>query len=124
MVDDEAISRRALIYALEKANLRCTSLEDPQAALALLADQHYDLILLDVDMPGLNGFDLCTRLRAHSANAQSPVIVVTGLAHFENRARSTLSGGSDLIAKPFLFMELALKDITHILRSQITTPSP
>jgi DNA-binding response OmpR family regulator len=122
VVDDEAISRRALIYALEKANLRCNSLEDPLEALALLSDQHYDLILLDVDMPGLNGFELCTRLRAQPTNAHSPVIFVTSLADFENRARSTLSGGNDLIAKPFLFMELALKAITHILRGQVTTP--
>ena len=122
VVDDEAISRRALIYALEKANLRCTSLEDPLAALTLLNDQRYDLILLDVDMPGLNGFELCTRLRAQPTNAHSPVIFVTGLADFESRARSTLSGGNDLIAKPFLFMELALKAITHILRSLIATP--
>jgi DNA-binding response OmpR family regulator len=122
VVDDEAISRRALIYALEKANLRCTSLEDPLAALTLLNDHRYDLILLDVDMPGLNGFELCTRLRAQPTNAHSPVIFVTGLADFESRTRSTLSGGNDLIAKPFLFMELALKAITHILRSLIATP--
>jgi DNA-binding response OmpR family regulator len=118
-----SLYRRALIFALEKANLRCTSIENPLAALALLNDHPFDLILLDVDMPGLNGFELCTRLRAQPTNAQSPVIFVTSLADFESRTRSTLSGGNDLIAKPFLFMELALKAITHILRGKITTPT-
>jgi DNA-binding response OmpR family regulator len=70
-------------------------------------------------MPGMNGFELCTRLRTYPTNAKTPVIFVTGLTDFESRAKSTLSGGSDLIAKPFLFMELAVKAITHILRTQI-----
>jgi len=122
VVDDEAISRRAVVYALEKAQLRSTSLDDPSAALERLAAQSFDLIFLDVDMPGLNGFDLCTRLRTYDTNAKTPVIFVTGLTDFESRARSTLSGGSDLIAKPFLFMELAVKAIAHILRAQITPP--
>jgi DNA-binding response OmpR family regulator len=124
VVDDEAISRRAVIYALEKANLKCASIDDPNAALTMLAESPFDLIFLDVDMPGMNGFELCTRLRTYPTNAKTPVIFVTGLTDFESRARSTLSGGSDLIAKPFLFMELAVKAITHILRAQISAARP
>jgi DNA-binding response OmpR family regulator len=120
VVDDEAISRRAIIYALEKANLKCASIDDPNTALTMLAENRFDLIFLDVDMPGMNGFELCTRLRTYPTNAKTPVIFVTGLTDFESRARSTLSGASDLIAKPFLFMELAVKAITYILRSQIS----
>jgi DNA-binding response OmpR family regulator len=122
VVDDEAISRRAVVYALEKAQLRSTSLDDPAAALKRLAAESFDLIFLDVDMPGLNGFDMCTQLRTYETNAKTPVIFVTGLTDFESRARSTLSGGTDLIAKPFLFMELAVKAVSHILRAQITPP--
>lgn len=118
VVDDEAISRRAVVYALEKAQLRPTSLDDPKMALERLSTEPFDLIFLDVDMPGLNGFDLCARLRNYDANSKTPVIFVTGLTDFESRARSTLSGGNDLIAKPFLFMELAVKAIAHILRAQ------
>jgi DNA-binding response OmpR family regulator len=119
VVDDEAISRRAVIYALEKASLKCASVEDPNTALRMLAENRFDLIFLDVDMPGMNGFDLCTRLRTYPTNSKTPVIFVTSLTDFESRARSTLSGGNDLIAKPFLFMELAVKAITHILKSQV-----
>ena len=119
VVDDEAISRRAVIYALEKANLKCVSVEDPATALKMLSENRFDLIFLDVDMPGMSGFDLCAKVRAIPDHTKTPVIFVTGLTDFESRARSTLSGGSDLIAKPFLFMELAVKALTYVLKGQV-----
>lgn len=122
VVDDEVISRRAVIYALDKAQLKCVSVEDPHVALSMLAENKFDLIFLDVDMPGMNGFELCTKLRALPAHAKTPVVFVTGLTDFESRARSTLSGGNDLIAKPFLFMELAVKALTHVLRGHLGLP--
>ena len=54
------------------------------------------------DKPGLDGFELCKRLRALPGYKLTPVIYVTGHDDFGNRAKSTLSGGNDLIAKPFL----------------------
>jgi len=119
VVDDEAISRRAVIYALEKAHLKCISVEDSNVALKMLSENQFDLIFLDVDMPGMNGFELCTKLRALPTHAKTPVIFVTGLTDFESRARSTLSGGNDLIAKPFLFMELAVKALSYVLKGQL-----
>lgn len=124
VVDDEAISRRAIIYALEKAGLKCVSVEDPKTALTMLSENRFDLIFLDVDMPGMDGFELCTRLRALPAHAKTPVVFVTGLTDFESRARSTLSGGNDLIAKPFLFMELAIKALIHVFRGQMGITRP
>ena len=119
VVDDEPISRRAVIYALEKAHLKCVSMEDPNAALNMLSENQFNLIFLDVDMPGMTGFELCTKLRALPAHAKTPVVFVTGLTDFESRARSTLSGGNDLIAKPFLFMELAVKALSYVLKGQL-----
>ena len=119
VVDDEPISRRAVIYALEKAHLKCVSMEDPNAALNMLSENQFSLIFLDVDMPGMTGFELCTKLRALPAHAKTPVVFVTGLTDFESRARSTLSGGNDLIAKPFLFMELAVKALSYVLKGQL-----
>jgi len=124
VVDDEAISRRAVIYALEKANLKCVSVEDPKIALNMLSENRFDLIFLDVDMPGMNGFELCAKLRTLPGHAKSPVVFVTGLTDFESRARSTLSGGNDLIAKPFLFMELAVKALTYVLKGQLGITRP
>ena len=119
VVDDEPISRRAVIYALEKAHLKCVGVEDPNVALNMLSENQFNLIFLDVDMPGMTGFELCTKLRALPPHAKTPVVFVTGLTDFESRARSTLSGGNDLIAKPFLFMELAVKALSYVLKGQL-----
>lgn len=119
VVDDEILSRRAVTYALEKANLKCVSVEDPLVALRLATENCYELVFLDVQMPGLDGFELCTKIRALPTNKTTPVIFVTSLTDFKSRARSSLSGGSDLIAKPFMFIELAVKALTHVIRGQV-----
>lgn len=119
VVDDEAISRRAVTYALEKAKLQAVGMEDPTAALDTLAERPFDLVFLDVDMPGMNGFELCTKLRGLHRNKTTPVVFVTSLTDFESRANSTMSGGNDLIAKPFLFMELAVKALVYVLRGRL-----
>ena len=119
VVDDEILSRRAVTYALEKASLKSVAVEDPLIALRLATESSYDLIFLDVQMPGLDGFELCTKIRALPAHKTTPVIFVTSLTDFKSRARSSLSGGTDLIAKPFMFIELAVKALTHVLRSRV-----
>jgi DNA-binding response OmpR family regulator len=118
VVDDEAISRRAITHALERAKLTSTSIEDPQLAFKLLSEGNYDLIFLDVDMPDMNGFELCSKLRALPRYKSTPVIFVTSLNDFENRTSSMMSGGNDFIAKPFHFLELAVKALVYVLRSK------
>ncbi len=119
VVDDEAISRRAITYALEKAKLKSVSVEDPNVAFKLLSETPFDLVFLDVDMPGMNGFELCTKLRSLPAHKRTPVVFVTSLNDFESRANSMMSGGNDFIAKPFLFIELAVKALVYVLRVKL-----
>jgi DNA-binding response OmpR family regulator len=119
VVDDESISRRAVTYALEKAKLKSVSVEDPNQAFKMITENRFDLIFLDVDMPGMNGFELCSKLRALPAYKTTPVVFVTSLNDFESRANSTISGGNDFIAKPFLFIELAVKALVYVLRSKV-----
>jgi CheY-like chemotaxis protein len=122
-VDDEPISRRIISVALGKANLRCIAMEDSTVALTVLKENAFDLIFLDAEMPGLNGFQLCSELRKLPTNKTTPVIFVTSLTKFEIRAQSSLSGGNDLIAKPFLMMELAVKALTYLLKPLPTIES-
>jgi DNA-binding response OmpR family regulator len=124
VVDDEAISRRAVVYALEKAKLKSVNAEDPAAAYDLLLENKFDLIILDVEMPGMNGYELCTKLRTLPAYKKTPVVFVTSLDDFESRANSTMSGGNDFIAKPFLFIELAVKALVYVLRSRLQPSKP
>ncbi|MFO1475499.1 MAG: response regulator [Verrucomicrobiota bacterium] len=122
VVDDDAISRRAIGYALEKVRLKSMTVENPVLTLRLVEERRFDLVFLDVDMPGMNGFELCTKLRELPAYRRTPVVFVTGLNDFESRTNSAVSGGNDLIAKPFLFMELAVKALVFILRTRLENP--
>jgi CheY-like chemotaxis protein len=119
VVDDEAISRRAIIYALEKAQLPSTGVQDPTEALKLLASSHFDLIFLDVDMPEMTGFELCAKLRQMPQHKKTPVLFVTALSDFDSRTNSTMAGGNDFIAKPFLFIELTVKALMHVLKGKL-----
>jgi CheY-like chemotaxis protein len=119
VVDDEAISRRALTHALEKAKLKPVTVEDPRKAYDLLTQRKFDLVFLDVDMPGMNGFELCAKLRQLPAHKETPVVFVTNLNNLESRANSTISGGNDFIAKPFLSIELSVKALVCLLRRRL-----
>jgi len=119
VVDDEAISRRAIVYALEKAKLKSVNVEDPQQALQLLEENEFDLVFLDVDMPGMTGFELCAKLRALPQHRKTPVVFVTSLNDFDSRTSSTMAGGNDFIGKPFLFIELTVKALIHVMRNKL-----
>lgn len=118
VVDDETLSRRAVTFALDKARLTAQEVHDPREALQLATAQPYDLIFLDVQMPGIDGFELCAQIRAQVTNQKTPVIFVTGMSDFKSRVRSTLSGATDLIAKPFMFFELTVKAVSTILQNR------
>ena len=119
VVDDEPISRRAVIYAVEKARMQSTPAESAAEALKLLAEKDFDLVFLDVDMPGMNGYELCSKLRTMPQYKKTPVVFVTALTDFDNRTSSMMAGGNDFIAKPFLFIELTVKSLVHVLRAKL-----
>jgi DNA-binding response OmpR family regulator len=118
VVDDEAISRRAIVKALEVAKLNPFLLADSTSAYNLLEGNAFDLIFLDVDMPGMSGLELCSKLRGLPLHKATPIVFVTSLDDFESRANSKTSGGTDYITKPFLFVELAVKALIYVLRGQ------
>jgi len=115
-VDDEIISREMVCSALGRAGLYAKSLDDPLAAQRLLEEEQFDLIFLDVEMPGQTGLELCVKIRAMEPNRTTPIVFVTSHSDFGSRAQSTLSGGNDFIAKPFLLVELALKALTLLFK--------
>jgi DNA-binding response OmpR family regulator len=119
VVDDEPISRKAVVYALDKVGLKSINLGEPNSALAILSANTFELVFLDVDMPGMSGFELCQKIRTLPAHAKTPVVFVTGLTDFDSRTKSMLSGGNDFIAKPFIFLELGVKALIHIFRNQL-----
>ena len=118
-VDDDAVSSRATVLALGRANLAATSVTDPFDALQRLRESSYSLVLLDINMPGMDGITLCEQMRGLPLHKKTPVIFVTSQADFKTRARSVLSGGNDLIAKPIMPTELCVKALAHLLKNSV-----
>jgi len=122
-VDDDPLSNRIVLAALNRAKLTGRTTESPATALTLLAQHQFDLVLLDIEMPEMNGFDLCRKLRELPGYEHTPVIYVTSHADFENSVKVIGVGGNDLIAKPIFPMELAVKALMHLIRAKLALPT-
>ncbi|MDX1950920.1 MAG: response regulator [Verrucomicrobiota bacterium] len=121
IVDDEPISRRTMRTALEKTCLTPLTVASPSPALALLQDNPLSIVFSDVDMPEMSGFEFCAEIRKLATHKNTPVIFITGLGDFETRAKSTLSGGTDLIGKPVLPLDVAVKALTYVLKAHLAS---
>ena len=119
VVDDEAISRRVMMYAVDNAHMNPVCARSSSLALQLLEDNPFTVVITDIDLPNMNGFELCARLRELPAHKETPVIFVTALSNFEHRAYSVLSGGNDLVTKPILLIELTVKLVTIAIQKAI-----
>ena len=119
VVDDRPDKLLAFQIILEELGQNIIVAQSGEEALKRVLEHDFAVILLDVNMPGMDGFQLCDKLRNETPNKTTPVIFVTGSADFQARAQSTLRGASDIIAKPFMFIELTVKALTFSLRHRI-----
>src|SRR5208282_1062542 len=118
-VDDDAISRHALSFALRKGVGQPDLAEHGPGAVVLAARQAYDVIFMDVQMPGMDGFEVCSKIHDTALNRHTPVVFVTVHSDFNARAKSTVCGGNDLIGKPFLPFEITVKALTLAMRARL-----
>jgi CheY-like chemotaxis protein len=121
-VDDDSISRHAVCFSLKKAFNQPDVASNGEAALALASGIAYDVIFLDIQMQGMDGFELCSKIRLTPLNRTTPVVFVTCQDDFGARAKSSLCGGNDFLGKPFLTFEITLKALTLALRARLRTP--
>ncbi len=105
-VDDTPANLRLLVDLLTVHSYEVHTAADGRAALALLQTQAIDVILLDVMMPDLDGFEICRQLRASPAYALLPVVLVTSLDSKEDRIRGLEAGADDFLSKPINAHEL------------------
>ena len=119
VVDDDLVARRVIVGALQTVFARPENVENGEAALALAQEKPFDVIFLDVVMPGMDGFEVCSKIRDTIPNRATPVVFVTGQSDFDTRARMTRNGGNDLLGKPFLASEITVKALTFALRGRL-----
>ena len=119
VVDDDEIALRSIRHALEKARFEIVCESDPATAMQLIDREVFDLVFLDIEMPQIKGTDLCAHLRKRRAYAQVPVVYITFMSDFEDPALADLEGGDDVLVKPFLYMELALKALALLVKKRL-----
>lgn len=114
IVDDTPANLGVLVETLGAAGYRLMVAEDGEEALAQTVQTAPDLVLLDVMMPGLDGFETCRRLRAQPATADTPVLFMTALNETADKVRAFAAGGVDYITKPIEQEEALARVRTHL----------
>lgn len=117
VVDDEERIRRLLKMYLEKESFVIEEADNGELALQKALDKNYDLIILDVMLPGMDGMEVCTRLRQIKA---TPVILLTAKGEESNRVHGFEAGADDYVVKPFSPREVIFR-VKAILRRSSET---
>lgn len=117
VVDDEERIRRLLRMYLEKEGYTVDEAEDGETALSKALENDYDLILLDLMLPGIDGIEVCSRLRQFKS---TPVIMLTAKGEEANRVQGFEVGTDDYVVKPFSPREVVYRVKAVIRRSSAT----
>jgi len=119
VVDTDPVSAQTVELALAKAELPITTLENPNEVLRVLGETRYDLVVIALDMASINGIELFTRLRTLTNHANTPVLLISTLNELDNHVGLITGAETDIIARPFLLMELTVKAVMHLQRRQM-----
>nr|WP_067292591.1 response regulator [Marinobacterium profundum] len=101
VVDDEPNIVLSLEFLMQQAGFEVITANDGEAALQRVAEQRPDLILLDISLPGLSGFEVLEQLRAQPEHAQLPIIMLTAHGREVEREKGLALGADDYVTKPF-----------------------
>lgn len=112
VVDDEARIREVVQYALEREGFRVDALDDGTKALEAIGRGTYDLVVLDIMLPGVDGLELCRRVRASS---RLPILFLSARSDEIDRVLGLELGGDDYLTKPFSPRELVAR-VKAVLR--------
>lgn len=109
VVDDDPDMAGFLVRLLTQQGLQADIASDGHAAMAMIAASPPDMVLLDVQMPGPDGFEVCKRLKSNDATALLPVVLVTALEDQDSRVRGIEAGADDFLSKPVRREELVAR---------------
>jgi len=114
VVDDTPANLQLLHQMLRENAYRVLAFTDGRMALTAAAKSPPDLILLDIKMPGMDGFEVCERLKADEVLKEIPVIFISALSETIDKVKAFAVGGVDYITKPFQFEEVNARIETHL----------
>jgi twitching motility two-component system response regulator PilG len=123
-LDDAATVRYSVENILDRHGYRSVLLDDPIAALSQFFSVKPDLILCDITMPDLDGYEVCAMLRQSSYFRQTPIVMLTGRDGFIDRVRAQMVGATDYLAKPFGEEELVTIVEKYVGRGSLPDPEP
>ena len=114
LVDDNPTNLQVLRQTLKDINCKILIAKNGETALAIALEDHPDLILLDIMMPGIDGFEVCRRLKSDPSTDDIPVIFLSSLGDTEDKVRGLQLGAVDYVAKPFQPDEINARVNTHL----------
>jgi signal transduction histidine kinase len=114
VVDDEPTTLLSMRAFLQGQGYRALTASSGEEALLLCAQERPDLIMLDINMPGMNGIEVCRRLKSDPALASIPVLFVSALVETEYRIQAFQAGGVDYLTKPFHLKEVEARVKVHM----------
>ncbi len=114
IVDDNSTNLSVLSQALKSAGYKIRAVMDGESAITQVERQQPDLILLDVQMPGIDGFETCRRLKANPTTQHVPVIFTTALTDVDSKVKGLSLGAVDYITKPFEQEEVLARVKIHL----------
>ena len=114
LVDDNTNNLGVLYRYLDDEGFTVLVSQDGERAIKLAREQHPDLILLDIMLPGMSGFETCEELKAHAQTADIPVIFISALTDIQDKVRGFNAGGVDYITKPFQQEEVLARINAHV----------
>jgi two-component system sensor histidine kinase/response regulator len=117
VVDDTQTNREVMARILARKKYQNKLVASGEEALLAVAERHPDLILLDISMPGLNGYQVCERLKADERTRDIPVVFISAHDETEDKVRAFHVGGVDYITKPFKIEEVLARVDTQIVLS-------
>ena len=107
-IDDDNVIRKTVESILNEHGYEATGISSPLEALSLVFQIKPDLILCDIAMPELDGYEICTMLRNSSAFRHTPIVMLTGIDGFIDRVQARMAGATDYFTKPFGESELLM----------------
>lgn len=120
IVDDNPTNLAVLSQTLKSAGFAVRVAEDGESALQLVARKPPALILLDVQMPGIDGFETCKKLKADPKTQAIPIIFLTALTDVQNKVKGLSLGAVDYISKPFEQEEVLARVRVHLQLKNLT----